>query len=99
MTRKLLPNRRPHELVSFVFRDRRYVAGVGRFADGSLAELFIDAEKQSTDDARDAAVTLSLASQYGAPVATLRAAVTRDASGRPAGIVGFALDILAESDR
>lgn len=98
MTRIRLPNRRAHEAIRFTFRGRPYTAGVGRFPDGSVAEIFIDAEKQSTDaadDARDAAVTTSLALQYGAPVQALRDAMTRDVAGNPAGIIGAALDIIA----
>ncbi len=101
MERKRLSNRRPHEVIAFTFRGRSYTAGVGRFPDGRLAELFIDAEKQSTDaadDARDAAVTASLALQFGCPVDAIRAAVTRDASGCPAGIIGAVLDLIDRKD-
>lgn len=99
MARRRLPDRRSHEVIAFSFRGRAYTAGVGRFADGSLAEIFIDAEKQSTDaadDARDAAVTASIALQYGAPAQAIRDAVTRDTAGNPAGIIGAVLDLLAE---
>ncbi|CAJ0876685.1 hypothetical protein AMST5_02808 [freshwater sediment metagenome] len=99
MERKRLSNRRAHEVIAFQFRGRSYVAGVGRFDDGSIAELFIDAEKQSTDaadDARDAAVTASLALQFGCPMDAIRAAVTRDAAGNPAGIIGAVLDLIEE---
>lgn len=99
MTRIRLPNRRAHEAIRFSFRDRAYTAGVGRFPDGSMAEIFIDAEKQSTDaadDARDAAVALSIAAQHGTPLEAIRAAVTRESDGRPSGIVGAVLDLLSE---
>ncbi|MGD9540816.1 hypothetical protein [Methylocystis sp.] len=99
MNRHRLQNRRAHEAIRFSFRGRPYTAGVGRFPDGSVAEIFIDAEKQSTDaadDARDAAVCLSLALQYGVPHEAIRAAVTRESDGRPSGIVGAVLDLLAE---
>lgn len=97
MERNRLANRRSHEVIAFTFRGRSYVAGIGRFDDGSIAELFIDAEKQSTnaaDDARDAAVTASLALQSGCPLDAIRAAVTRDTSGCPAGIIGAVLDLI-----
>lgn len=96
-TRRTLPNRRAHELIDMEFRGRTYVVGVGRSDDGSLAEVFVDAKKQSTDaadDARDAALVLSLALQFGCPPETIRRAATRDASGAPAGIVGAVLDVL-----
>jgi hypothetical protein len=98
MNRRRLPNRRRHEVISFTFRGRSYTAGVGRFANNELAELFIDAEKQSTDaadDARDAAVAFSIARQHGTPIEAIRAALTRDGAGRPAGVLGAALDAIA----
>ena len=97
--RKALPNRRAHELRDMQFRGRAYVVGVGRFDDGSIAEVFIDASKQATDaadDARDAALVLSLAAQHGCPMETIRRAATRDASWAPAGVVGAVLDMLEE---
>lgn len=97
--RQTLPNARSHELRDLTFRGRRYVVGVGRFEDGSLAEVFIDPEKHSTDaadDARDSALALSLALQHGCPAETIRRAATRDAAGSPAGLIGAVLDMLAE---
>ncbi|WP_292531390.1 hypothetical protein [Methylocystis sp.] len=99
MIRRRLPNRRAHEAVAFAFRGRPYTAGVGRFPDVSVAEIFIDAEKQATDaadDARDAAVTLSLAFQPGVRPQAIRAAVTRESDGRPSGIAGAVLDLLEQ---
>ena len=49
--------------------------------DGRLAEIFIDASKPSNDaadDARDAAVAMSIALQHGTPLEAIRAALTRD---------------------
>ena len=101
MTRHRLPNRRAGETIGFEFRGAAYSATFSRFPDGRLAELFIDAAKPSNDaadDARDAAVCLSLALQFGTPEAAIRAALTRDGAGRPAGVLGAALDaIVAEA--
>lgn len=97
--RDRLPERRAHELLAMSFRGRDYTVGIGRFRDGRLAEVFIDTAKAGTDaadDARDAAITLSFALQNGADAESIRSAVTRDASGRPAGIIGAVLDLLAE---
>jgi hypothetical protein len=97
MTRQRLPERRAHEAISFVFRGQKYTAGVGRFADGSLAEIFLDCAKGSSPlaaDARDAAVTLSIALQHGVPAEAIRSAVTREANGSASGIVGAVLDLL-----
>lgn len=99
--RRRLPNARAHEAQDMLFRGRRYVVGVGRYDDGSLAEVFIDAAKQSTDAADDAcgaALALSLALQYGCPAETIRRAAMRDAAGAPADIIGACLDMLAGAD-
>lgn len=99
MSRRRLPNRRAHEAIGFEFRGYAYTLGVGRFGDDALAEVFIDCAKGSTPvaaDARDAAVCLSLALQYGVPPEAIRSAVTREADGSASGIVGAVLDLLAE---
>lgn len=99
MNRRCLPNRRAGETIGFEFRGAAYSATFSRFPDGRLAELFIDAAKRSNDaadDARDAAVCLSLALQFGTPEEAIRAALTSDGAGRPAGILGAALDAIVE---
>ena len=99
MTRQRLPNRRTGEAVGFKFRGSGYSATFSRFPDGRLAELFIDADKRSNDaadDARDAAVAMSIALQHGTPLEAIRAALTRDGAGRPAGILGAALDAIVK---
>jgi hypothetical protein len=96
-SRQRLPNRRPHETISFEFRGLDYTVGVGRFADGSLAELFIDCFRGSSSlaaDARDAAVALSISLQHGVPPKAIRSAVTREADGHASGIIGCVLDLL-----
>jgi len=103
MARTRLPNRRAAELHDLRFKGCSYVIGVSRFPDaGGLAEAFIHSTKAScdlADAARDAAVTLSLALQYGAPADAIRAAVTREADGSPASIVGAVLDLLEDAQR
>lgn len=97
MTRHRLPNRRAAELYDLMFKGGRFTIGCSRFPDGSLAEAFIHSAKAScdlADAARDAAVTLSLALQYGTPADAIRAAVTRDGDGSPAGIVGAVVDLV-----
>jgi hypothetical protein len=93
MSRTRLPNLRAHEIRDLNFQGQQFTIGVGRFDDGSLAEIFIDAEKTSqfTTIARDAAVCLSISLQCGVPAAAMRAAVTRDENGEPAGFsISFA---------
>jgi hypothetical protein len=97
MNRHRLPNRRAHEVTKFEFRGLTYTAGVGRYENGDLAEIFIECAKgqsQLAADARDAAITLSIALQHGVPAEAIRTAVTRDSHGEPSGIVGAVLDLL-----
>jgi hypothetical protein len=98
-TRQRLPNRREHELLTFEHDGIRYTAGVGRFEDGNVAEIFLNAAKQGTTadvNARDAAVAVSLLLQHGCPVDTLRQALTRNGDGSGSGPLAHALDLLVE---
>jgi len=100
MTDRLrLPNRRHHWLVDFDHDGFRYTVGFGRFDDGDLAEIFLDASAKSGTAveaaARDAAVTASIALQFGTPAEVIRGAISRDHLGRAAGPLGAALDIIA----
>jgi hypothetical protein len=99
-SRRRLPNRRGHELVDFEHGGIRYTAGVGRFENGSLAEIFLSAHKHGTAvdvNARDAAVAASLLLQYGCPADTLSRALTRIRDGSASGPLARALDLLASS--
>jgi hypothetical protein len=46
--------------------------------------------------ARDAAITCSIALQFGADVETIRKALCRDGSGNASGPLGVALDLLGQ---
>lgn len=95
--RKTLPHRRQHEIIGFEWKGNVYHASVSKFEDGAPAELFISAGKSGSDIealARDAAVVASLALQYGVPLETLKAAVTKLGNGKGAGPLGKLLDIL-----
>ena len=99
MTRQRLPNRRGHELLTFEHQGIRYTAGIGRFADGGLAEIFLTTAKHGTAvdvNARDAAVAASLLLQHGCPLEVLRRALTRNADGSASGPLACALDLLAD---
>lgn len=88
---------------------------VGRYEDGRVGEVFIDSlaeargklAQRTLDLQKDVAVLISIALQYGAPIAVLQAAVNRsevNLMGRtqmlPATIAGTVLDALAgESER
>jgi hypothetical protein len=99
-TRRRLPNRRGHELLDFEHAGILYTAGIGRFDDGSVAEVFLNTPKHGTAvdvNARDAAVAASLLFQYGCPVDTLRRALTRNGDGSASGPLARALDLLGAS--
>ena len=86
--RQRLPNRREHELLNFEHGGISYTAGVGRFENGQLAEIFLNTAKHGTAvdvNARDAALAASLLLQHGCSVDTLRQAPTRNSDGSGSG--------------
>jgi ribonucleoside-diphosphate reductase alpha chain len=97
--RRRLPNRRCSETFEVRAQGLRFVATISRFDDGSLGEIFISNHKagsQSDVNARDAAITASLALQHGVPLDVLRKALTRDPGGLAAGPLGVVLDRIAD---
>jgi len=100
MSRARLPNRRAHQLLEIEHAGIRYTVGIGRFADGGMAEIFINAPKTGTAaavNAQDAAISASLLLQHGCSTETLRRALTRNPDGSAAGPLGTALDLLCGS--
>src|SRR5580704_14342897 len=96
--RARLPNRRLAESFSFECAGLRYTCTVGRFADGSVGEVFLNNHKSnsaSDANARDSAIVASLALQHGVPLETIRRALLRDSQGRPSTPLGAALNIIA----
>ncbi len=97
-TRVPLPNRREAEHFQFTCGGIQYIASIGRFDNGGLAEIFIFSGKagsQADVSARDAAVVASIALQYGVPLDVMRHALVRDPRGEAGSPLGVALDILA----
>jgi hypothetical protein len=97
--RQQLPSRRMAMTFDIEVAGLRYTATVGRFADGRVAEIFLQNHKpgsQSDFNARDSAVSASLSLQFGCPLATLRGAVLRDARGRPSTPLGAVLDVIED---
>ena len=97
--RQRLPNRRLCESFELEVAGLRYVASFSRFADGRVAEMFLQNHKpasQSDSNARDSAIAASLALQFGCPLETLRRALLRDAHGHASTPLGAALDLIAE---
>jgi hypothetical protein len=92
-----LPSRRRHESVGFECNGFRYVAGIGWFDDGRLAEVFINSAKTGTAidvAAHDAAITASIALQHGAGPDELRRALRRNSDGSAGGPLAAALDLI-----
>jgi hypothetical protein len=76
--RTALPNRRANVSFSFDHEGHRYRATAGRFANGDLAEVFLDAGKAGTalqSNAETAAILVSLLLQHGVSVDTIRHSV------------------------
>lgn len=89
-----LPNKRNCESFQFEHNNIKYHASIGRFEDGSIAEIFLDAGITGTAInimAMDAATTFSIARQYGAPLNVIMDALCKLADGTPAGPLGAAL--------
>ena len=98
--RHRLPYRRAAETFDFEVGGLRYTATVGRFADGSIGELFLTNHKSNSGadtSARDVAITFSIAVQHGVDPEVLRRALCRDSHGRAYGPLGAALDRLVAS--
>jgi hypothetical protein len=98
MIRRVLPQRRASETFDLRFWSQNFTITVGRYPNGMIGEVFIDGGKTGQDvqsTARDAAVVLSLALQYGAPLEAIRHAVTRNSNGEAASILGATVDRLA----
>ena len=100
--RTQLPSRRLSETISFEHCGVPYEASISRFADGSIAELFLSAGKTgSAADtlSRDTAVLLSIARQYGVPLQLMYDALVKLGDGSPAGPVGVALQMFGDVDK
>jgi len=96
MTRRPLPKRRIAETFQLTVARLRYTCTVGRFPDGSIAELLLNHKSSSAADtaARDSAITFSIAVQHGADAEAIRRGLTRDGQGRALGPLGAALDCM-----
>ena len=94
MSRDRLPNRRPSDAASFEHQGRRWTVTFTRLADGRVAEVFLDAPKESplADAAREAAILTSLALQHGCSLETIRHAL----DGRDVSPIGAALTIITK---
>jgi hypothetical protein len=95
--RRELPQRRQSETFEFDLDGVRYVASVSEFETGGIAEIFIRGPKIGSAAgaaAHDAAVTASLALQFGVPLTAIRKALLKLPNGTSAGPLGRALDLI-----
>jgi hypothetical protein len=98
--RERLPNRREGESFELRHGGFNFTVASARYPDGRIAEVFLSSHKPGSPIeaiARDAAVTVSIALQFGADLETIRQALTKDHDGGPATLLGAALDKLAEA--
>jgi len=99
--RRELPMRRRCETFDLPFGGlaKSHMVTIGFYNDGTPGEVFINGGKsgeQVEAIARDGAVLLSMALQYGVPLDTVRHAITRDAQGAPSSIIGAVVDKLSQ---
>jgi hypothetical protein len=98
MTRRTLPQRRAAEVFNLNHAGQQYAVSFGCWPDDpSPAEVFIHGAKVGSDIeglARDGAVIISIALQYGVPLEALAGAITRNPNGSPMTVVGAVLDQL-----
>ena len=98
--RQRLPDRRAYETFQLEAGGLSYTCTVSRYSDGRIAEIFLSNHKSNSaadTNARDAAITFSIAVQHGADAETIRKALCRDSLGRPSGPLATALDIISEA--
>jgi hypothetical protein len=82
-TRERLPNRRTSITFDFEQDGLRFTCTYSEFADGRLAEVFLQNHKpgsQSDMNARDSAIAASLALQHGGSLEELQCALPHAAS-------------------
>lgn len=95
--RRVLPARREGETFDLIHGNQRnkFTVTVSCFSDGSPAEVFITGPKVGSETeaiARDGAILLSLALQYGVPLYTMRHAITRNEQGQADTVIGRVID-------
>jgi hypothetical protein len=96
--RERLSNRRASEMFEVEALNLPFTVGISKYADGRMAEVFINNHKAGSAAgimASDLAVVCSIALQYGVPVEVIRNALSRDAQGKASSPLGAALDQLA----
>src|SRR3954451_14737739 len=93
--RKCLPARRLSQTIEFERDGSRYTMTVGYFPDGSVGEVFLNADRaNSLLDVlmSGAAIAVSLCLQHNVPLQTIAHALKRDNFGLASSPLGVALD-------
>jgi hypothetical protein len=99
--RRELPVRRRAETFELPFGGLKapHVITLGYYKDGTIGEVFVNGGKsgeQVEAIARDGAVLLSMALQFGVPLQTIKNAITRDGQGEAQSIIGAVIDRLMD---
>jgi hypothetical protein len=95
VTRECLRSRRSALTLDLEHEGLGYRITISHFADGRLAECFVQNHKSSSSAdvaARDSGILLSLLFQFGCPVETVAHAISRNSDGSASGVVGAILD-------
>lgn len=93
--RDRLPNRRPNEIQVFDRDGIRVTATIGYKPDGSVGEIFLNADRaDSMLDVlmSDAAIIASIALQHGVPLQQIAHSLKRDKLGIASSPIGAAID-------
>lgn len=103
MARDTLPNRRACATFEMKHGGQNTVFAitVGYYADGRIGEVFISGAKAGSEIdaiARDGAVLLSIALQYGVPLETVKHAISRNVDSSAITIIGAVIDQLAKME-
>lgn len=101
MGRERLPDRRGGETIKFRCWNMSFHATLGHYPDGRLGEVFLSAGKLTLDAdiiAKEAAIILSFALQYGASVEEIRSAMPRQSDGAAQGPMGTLMDLIVSDE-
>ena len=102
--RRILPHRRHCETLELSHAGQTFSVSIGYYdrdltGPGAPGEVFITGPKAGSDVeavARDGAVILSIAMQFGVPLDVISGAITRGLDGVPMTIIGAVVDQLAK---
>jgi hypothetical protein len=101
VTRERLPDRLASETFSFELDGVRYYTTLGLYSDRGPSEIFISSYQAGSATAvaaRDAALAISFALQFGARLEDIGRALSRDSSGRASGTATRALDLASRRE-